>query len=451
MKLAHSYGDKPVAELPMLFQRILSNTTFDWFRRRKTRNALFSNMSDFESAGGDGDFDILETLEAQNESEGTESAQDATERAQILREIDVAVKQLPGRQREAFLMRYWEEMDVAETAAAMGCCQRAQARLRREGQARVSPGYVLKRIALIGYTLFVVSLIVFAITQILPADAAVTLLGEYATAEALAAVREKLGLDAPVWLQYGRWLIGVLHGDFGISMRTGQPVGPVLFEALGRSLLLALFAILLMLCLALPLGIVAAVRRGKITDLAVSVTSYVGVSVPEFVSATLLILVFADWLQWLPATGYVPLTEDLPRGLKHLVLPVLTVSIIMIAHVSRMVRSELVDVLHTDYIRAARLKGLSARAVLFKHALRNALLPTITIVALDVGYLLGGVIVVEEIFALPGIGRQLIVAIQSRDLPSIQAGALIMASTYAVANFLADMAYAWLDRRIQYD
>lgn len=314
----------------------------------------------------------------------------------------------------------------------------------------MSPAYVLKRIALIGYTLFVVSLIVFAITQILPADAAVMLLGENATADALAAVRVQLGLDAPVWLQYGRWLIGVLQGDFGISMRTGQPVGPVLVEALGRSLLLALFAILLMLCLAVPLGIVAAIRRGKATDLGVSVTSYIGVSVPEFVSATLLILVLADWLQWLPATGYVPLTEDFARGLKHLVLPVLTVSIILIAHVSRMVRSELVDVLHTDYIRAARLKGLSARAVLFKHALRNALLPTITIVALDVGYLLGGVIVVEEIFALPGIGRQLIVAIQSRDLPSIQAGALIMASTYAIANFLADMTYAWLDKRIQY-
>ena len=123
MKLAHSYGDKPIAELPMLFQRILSNTTLDWFRRRKTRSALFSNMSDFESAGEDGDFDILETLESLTESQGTESAQDATERAQILREIEVEVKQLPGRQREAFLMRYWEEMDVAETAAAMGCSE----------------------------------------------------------------------------------------------------------------------------------------------------------------------------------------------------------------------------------------------------------------------------------------------------------------------------------------
>jgi peptide/nickel transport system permease protein len=315
----------------------------------------------------------------------------------------------------------------------------------------VSPEYILKRVALIFYTLLVVSLIVFAITQILPADAAVMLLGENATSEALAAVRERLGLDAPLWQQYLHWLGGVVRGDFGVSMRTGQSVGPALFEALGRSLLLALFSILLMLALALPLGIIAAIRRGRIADLLVSVISYVGVSLPEFVTATLLVLVLADWLQWLPATGYVPLTENPSRSLLHLVLPVLTVSLILIAHVSRMVRSELVDVLHTDYIRAARLKGLSNNTVLFKHGLRNALLPTITIVALDIGYLLGGVIVVEEIFALPGIGRQLIVAIQSRDLPSVQAGALIMATTYAIANFLADIAYAWLDRRIQYD
>ena len=315
----------------------------------------------------------------------------------------------------------------------------------------MSPAYLLKRVALIGYTLLVVSLIVFAITQILPADAAVMLLGENATADALAAVREKLGLNAPVWVQYGNWLAHVLQGDFGTSMRNGQPVGPAMFAALGRSLLLALLAIVLMLMLAVPLGIIAAIRRGKTVDFAVSITSYLGVSLPEFVTSTLLILVFADWLQWLPATGYIPLTENLQRGLLHLALPVLTVSMILIAHVSRMVRSELVDVLHSDYVRAARLKGLSNTSVLFKHALRNALLPTITIVALDVGYLLGGVIVVEEIFALPGIGRQLIVAIQSRDLPSIQAGALIMATTYAVANFLADTAYAWLDKRIQYD
>lgn len=310
--------------------------------------------------------------------------------------------------------------------------------------------YLLKRCGTTVYTLIVVSLIVFAVTQVLPGDAATMLLGENATPAALAAVRDRLGLDQPVWVQYGHWLLGVLRGDFGTSLRTGQPVGPAMMEALGRSLLLAALAIGFMLTLAVPLGILAAVRRGRAVDLAVSLVSYVGVSLPEFVTATLFGLLFADWLQWLPATGYVPMTENPAKSLEHLVLPVLTVSVILIAHVSRMVRSELVDVLHTDYIRAARLKGLSAGTVLLKHGLRNALLPTITIVALDVGYLLGGVIVVEEIFALPGIGRQLIVAIEARDLPAIQAGALIMAATYSVVNFAADLLSAGLDKRIQY-
>ncbi len=315
----------------------------------------------------------------------------------------------------------------------------------------MSPNYLLKRLLMIVYTLVVVSLIVFAITQILPADAAVMMLGENATSEALNALHKSMGLDAPVYVQYGRWLGHLLQGDFGTSLRTGQPIGPAMFSALGRSLLLALLSIGLMLVIAIPLGIIAALRRGRIADMLVSLVSYLGVAFPEFVTATVAVLVLADWLKWLPPTGYVPLTDDFVGAIQHLVLPVCVISVILIAHVSRMVRSELVDVLHTDYIRAARLKGLSRRTVLWRHALRNALLPTITIVALDVGYLLGGVIVVEEIFAIPGIGRELIVAIQARDLPAIQAGVLIMAATYSVVNFIADMLYAWLDKRIQYD
>lgn len=314
----------------------------------------------------------------------------------------------------------------------------------------MSASWLLRRLALILYTLLVVSLIVFGITQVLPADAAVTLLGENATPAVLAAVRVKLGLDDPVWLQYWHWLSGVLVGDFGTSMRTSEPVGPMMLTALARSLLLASLSLAAMLMVAVPLGLAAALRRGSLADLAAGLVSYLGVSLPEFVTATLLLMLFADQLQWLPATGYVPLTENLGDGLRHLVLPVLTVSAILIAHVSRMVRSETIDVLHSDYIAAARLKGLSPAAVLFRHALRNALLPVVTVVALDVGYLLGGIIVVE-IFALPGIGRQIIVAITARDLPAIQAGALIMAATYAIANFLADIAYALLDRRIRYD
>ncbi|MBS9719591.1 ABC transporter permease [Tianweitania sp. BSSL-BM11] len=315
----------------------------------------------------------------------------------------------------------------------------------------MSASYILKRIALIFYTLVVVSLLVFAITQILPADAAVMMLGENATADALEALRQQMGLNDPIWLQYLHWAGGVLQGDFGTSLRTGQPVGPALFSALGTSLTLAAFALVFMLLLAIPMGIIAAVRRGKFADLSVSFISYIGVSLPEFVTATLAVVLVADWWKLLPPAGYVPLTQDFWGGLERLILPVIVVSVMMIAHVSRMVRSELVDVMHTDYIRAARLKGLTPRRVLFRHGLRNALLPTITIVALDVGYLLGGVIVVEEIFSIPGIGRSLMSAIQARDLPVIQAGVMIMATTYAVVNFIADVTYAWLDKRIQYD
>ena len=311
--------------------------------------------------------------------------------------------------------------------------------------------WLLRRLLTVLYTLLVVSILVFGLTQILPADAAVTLLGENATPEALAAVRQRLGLGDPAWLQYWHWLSALLQGDFGTSMRTDQPVGPAMFTALGRSLMLGGCSLLLMLVIAVPLGILAALRRGKATDVAASLVSYLGVSLPEFVTATLLLIVIADHFQLLPATGYVAPSENLVESIRHLILPVLTVSLILVAHVSRMVRSETIDVLNSDYIRAARLKGLPPRIVLLRHVLRNALLPTITIVALDVGYLLGGIIVVEEIFAIPGIGRQLIVAITTRDLPSIQAGAVIMAATYAIANTLADIAYVMVDRRIRYD
>lgn len=314
----------------------------------------------------------------------------------------------------------------------------------------MTASYLLKRLLLMIYTLLIVSLLVFGITQLLPADAAVTLLGQNATPEALNAVRERLGLNAPAWLQYWHWLTQALQGNFGVSMRNGLAVGPTLFTALSRSLLLAACALLLMLVIAIPLGIWAAVRRGKTADVLVSVISYIGISFPEFVTATLVLLLFADVWQILPATGYVPLSENAVSGVQHLILPSITVALILVAHVSRMVRSEMVDVLQTDYVRAAWLKGLSRRRILWRHALRNGLLPTITIVALDVGYLLGGIVVVEEIFAIPGIGRELIVAVQARDLPTIQAGVMILAATYSVVNFLADLAYVVLDKRISY-
>jgi len=315
----------------------------------------------------------------------------------------------------------------------------------------VTFAWLIRRLLLMLYTIVIVGVLVFAITQALPADAAQTLLGENASQEALAAVRARLGLNDPVWLQFVDWATRAVVGDFGVSMRTGLPVAPEMLTALSRSLLLAVCALIVTVAVAVPLGIFAALGQGRLADTVTSVVAYLGVSLPEFVTATLLALLFTDRLPWLPATGYVSPLEDVGSAIGHLVLPVLTVSMILVAHVMRMMRSETLDVLQSDYVRAARLKGLPEHMVLARHVLRNAMLPVITIIALDVGYLLGGIIVIEEIFAIPGIGRALMIAITTRDLPSIQAGAVIMAVTYALSNTAADIVYALLDRRIRYD
>ena len=315
----------------------------------------------------------------------------------------------------------------------------------------MSFAWLLRRLLLMIYTVAIVCVLVFAITQALPADAAQTLLGENASPEALAAVRTRLGLDDPVWLQFVHWVARAVSGNFGVSMRTGLPVAPEMLTALSRSLLLAAGSLALTLLVAVPMGMFAALRQGRVADTATSVIAYLGVSLPEFVTATVLALLLTDIVPWLPATGYVSPLENIGLALRHLALRVLTASVILVAHVMRMMRSETLDVLQSDYVRAARLKGLPERTVLVRHVMRNALLPVITIVALDVGYLLGGIIVIEEIFAIPGIGRALMIAITTRDLPSIQAGAMIMATTYAITNTLADVVYALLDRRIRYD
>ncbi|MFT7058625.1 MAG: peptide/nickel transport system permease protein [Pseudorhodobacter sp.] len=315
----------------------------------------------------------------------------------------------------------------------------------------MSAPFLIKRLFYMVLTALVVSMIVFGVTQLLPANAATMILGENATPEAMAVLTERLGLNRPAPVQYLDWLGGVLRGDFGISLRTGQPVGPTILEAFGRSSILAVLSLVTVCAVAIPLGVWAAAQRGRAADLGVSVVSYLGISLPEFVLATLLLAWLAGPTVGLfPASGYASPWVDPLDALHHLALPVITLSIILLAHISRMVRSEMVDTLNSDFIRAAHLRGLSRRQVLFKHALRNSMLPAITVIALDIGYLIGGVIVVEEIFAFPGVGRQLILAIQNRDLPMIQAGALIMSMTYALANLGADLTYAALDKRIQF-
>ncbi len=315
----------------------------------------------------------------------------------------------------------------------------------------MSAAYLARRLAAILVVLLIVSLTVFAITQILPGNAAVMILGEYATPEQLRALELQLGLNQPWYLQYWRWFSGILTGDWGMSMRLSQPVAALIAEAFWRSAALALVSLATVTLIAIPLGVLAALKRGTLVDLVVGLFAYVGTALPEFVTATLL-LVFLSGPDrgFLPAGGFAPLSQGLGAAISYVILPAATLSLILTAHISRQVRSEMSDVLGSDYIRAARLKGLSERRVVMHHALRNAMAPAVAVISLDVGYLLGGILVVEEVFAWPGLGRLIIYALQNRDLPVIQAATLVLAFTYAISNLISDLVIAKLDPRVRY-
>ena len=315
----------------------------------------------------------------------------------------------------------------------------------------MTPGYLVRRILAVILVLFVVTFAVFAITMILPGNAAVMILGEYGTEEAVAAMERRLGLDRPWYIQYTDWVGGVLRGDFGQSLRLSLPVADVVGDAFWNSASLAVTALVSVIIIAIPLGVLAAIKRGTVADLIIGIFSYIGASMPEFVTATLLLVFLAaPALGLLPAGGFVAVSESLGGFASHVVLPAATLGLILMAHISRQVRSEMSEVLSSDYIRAARLKGLSERRVIRRHALPNSLAPAVAVISLDIGYLLGGIIVVEEIFAWPGLGRLLILALENRDLPVIQAITLILATVYALSNLLSDIVIALLDPRVRY-
>ena len=316
----------------------------------------------------------------------------------------------------------------------------------------MSLAYLIKRLLYILLILLAVSIVVFAITQVLPGNAAVMILGEFATPEQLQAIEQQLGLDQPAYVQYWRWLSGILQGNWGQSMKMSRPVLPVVLGALQNSLYLAIPTLILVVFLAIPLGALAAVYRGNAFDLGLTLLSYLGVSLPEFVTATLLLAFIArPELGIFPSGGFTPPSENLMDSIRSIVLPIGALAIILTAHISRQTRSEMVDVLQSDYVRSAILKGLPRSTVLIKHALRNALMPTITVVALDVRYLLGGIVVVEEVFAFPGIGRLVVFAVQNRDLPLIQACVLMLAAAAAISSLIADILYAYVNPRIEHN
>ncbi len=312
-------------------------------------------------------------------------------------------------------------------------------------------GWLLRRLGAILLVLLVVSFTVFGITQLLPGNAAVMILGEFATPDQRHAMEIALGLNDPWWRQYLHWFGGILRGDWGNSIGLSRPVASLIAEAFGRSAVLA-GATLAMVCLiAIPVGIAGALLRGTIFDVLISLFAYLGAAVPEFVTATLLLV----WLAgpdtgWFPAGGYTPLAEGAGAFVQQMALPVMTLSLILVAHLSRQVRAEMLDVLGSDHIRAARVRGLAPARIVLGHALRNALTPAVAVLSLDVGYLLGGILVVEEVFAWPGLGRLLIYAVQNRDLPLMQAATLMMAAAYTFSNLAADIVIALLDPRVRY-
>ena len=312
--------------------------------------------------------------------------------------------------------------------------------------------FIVRRIGLLGLTLFGISLLIFGILQLLPGDAATQILGAWQdiSGKSFENLRRVLGLDLPWYRQYFGWLWDVLHGDLGRSMAMDAPITPILFERLGYSLRLAVPALLIAVSLSLVLGVVAAIRPNGIVDHLITVVTLGGVSVPAFVTGAVLILIFAAGLGWFPSSSSLSQGEGFWHWAKMLALPVATLSMEAMAHITRITRSSMIEVLKTPYVRTARLKGLRRDAVLFKHALRNAMLPTVTVIAFNIGWMLGGVVVVEQVFSYPGLGSLVLFAIQQRDIPLLQASMFFVASGYCVANLLADVTYAILDPRIRY-
>jgi peptide/nickel transport system permease protein len=309
--------------------------------------------------------------------------------------------------------------------------------------------FLLRRLVGLVGVLLGMSVLIFGIIHILPGNVAYAILGEFATPAAVAQLEAKLGLNDPLPVQYGRWLDAMLHGDFGMSIVMNRPAVSLIGEALGRSALLAGLAFGLIATGGISLGLYAATHRGRASDKVLTLAQFVLIAVPEFFWAILAVLVFASWLNLLPATGYAPLQDGVASWAAHLVLPVLVLSLGLVAHVSRLTRSSMLEVLDSRFVLAARARGLPERRVLWRHALPNALLPAITVLAIDAGLLIGGIVVVETVFAYPGLGRLLVYAIERHDLPLLQVGMMVVTAIYALANFVAELLYAALNPRIR--
>jgi len=310
--------------------------------------------------------------------------------------------------------------------------------------------YILRRLIMLVPVLLVVGIVVFALVHLTPGDPAAVILGQNATAEQIEQLRDQLGLNDPLPVQFVRWFGGVLQLDFGDSIFLGRPVTQAIFERAQPTLLLTFYALMIQISIGFPAGVIAAVNRDSILDRALMVLSISGAAVPTFFLGILLILFFAVRLHWLPSGGFVSITEDPIGHFKRMILPAFALGFSSAGLLARLVRSSMLDVLREDHVRTAFAKGLPQRVVVVRHALRNALIPAVTVIGYSLGGLLGGAVVTETVFTIPGMGRLVVQSIGRRDYPLIQGAVMTIAGIYVLVNLLVDIVYVFLDPRIRY-
>lgn len=310
---------------------------------------------------------------------------------------------------------------------------------------------LIKKVLMVIPKLIVVSLILFFLINVLPGDAAMGMVADDASPEYYLELKEKMGLDKPAWQRYLEWLTGMLKGDFGKSFLSGTPVSQIISNRLPCTLELTLLSIIISIFIAVPVGILSAVKRNSPLDVGTSILSMIGVAMPSFWLGMLLIILFSLKLKWLPASGFVPISKGILLNLKKMILPSVAVGIAFTATVMRQTRSALLEVLGQDYVLTAHAKGLKEKVVIWKHALRNALIPVVTVVSMQIGRLIGGVIVTETVFVLPGMGNAISDAILSRDYPVVMGMIMVVASVVIFINMFVDILYLFIDPRISHN
>jgi peptide/nickel transport system permease protein len=310
--------------------------------------------------------------------------------------------------------------------------------------------YIIRRIIATIPVMAVVAIFVFALLYLSPGDPAAIIAGDTATVEDIVRIRAKLGLDQPVYVQFGEWVWRLMQGDLGISIFTNLPVTKLIQQRVEPTIALTVATLIVSVAAAIPMGVLAAWKAGSWIDRVVMVFAVLGFSVPVFVLAYILIFIFAIWLNLLPVQGYVSITAGFWPFLSHIILPSIALGMIYAALIARITRASMLDVLAQDYIRTAQAKGLGNERVLIGHALKNAAVPIVTIIGIGVALLIGGVVVTETVFAIPGLGRLTVDAILRRDYPIIQGVILIFSGAYVIVNLLVDLSYTLLDPRIRY-